>query len=223
MVGLFEGQADEVAWVADEVARQLEPPDVRPKDVAVLVRVRSDFAPYHDALVARGVPVEVVGLGGLLELPEVADLVATLDVLVDSTANASLVRLLTGPRWRIGPRDLVLLGRRAAQLVRIVPGTAEDSGGSESDRPLTASDLDAQLEAAVAGVDPAEVVSLSEALERPGAVAYSGLRRGRGSPPSRLNCTSSVGTWVTRCSICCTGCSPPPIWMSRSVRLPTPQ
>ena len=53
----------------------------------MLVRVRADFAPYHDALVARGIPVEVVGLGGLLALPEVADLVATLEVLDDATAN----------------------------------------------------------------------------------------------------------------------------------------
>ena len=40
------------------------------------------------------------------------------------TANASLVRLLTGPRWRIGPRDLALLGRRAADLVRARPAGA---------------------------------------------------------------------------------------------------
>ena len=38
------------------------------------------------------------------------------------TANPSLLRLLTGPRWRIGPRDLALLGRRAAELVRARPG-----------------------------------------------------------------------------------------------------
>jgi hypothetical protein len=66
--------------------------------------------------------VEVVGLGGLLHLPEVADIVATLEVLDDPTANAALLRLLTGPRWRIGPRDLVLLGRRAQQLVRPAAG-----------------------------------------------------------------------------------------------------
>jgi len=34
-------------------------------------------------------------------------------VLHDSTANSSLVRLLVGPRWRIGLRDLALLGERA--------------------------------------------------------------------------------------------------------------
>jgi DNA helicase-2/ATP-dependent DNA helicase PcrA len=48
----------------------------------------------------------------------VADLLATLRVLDDPTADAALLRLLTGPRWRLGPRDLAALGRRARALVR---------------------------------------------------------------------------------------------------------
>jgi DNA helicase II / ATP-dependent DNA helicase PcrA len=44
--------------------------------------------------------------------------VATLRVLHDAGASDALARLLTGPRWRIGPRDLVALGRRARALVR---------------------------------------------------------------------------------------------------------
>src|SRR5260370_6677210 len=67
---------------------------------------------------ARGIPVEVVGLGGLLAVPEVQDVVARLRVLHDGGASDALARLLTGPRWRIGPRDLVALGRRARALVR---------------------------------------------------------------------------------------------------------
>ena len=181
VVGLFERQADEVEWVADSVARQLQDPGTRPRDVAVLVRVRADFAPYHDALVARGIPVEVVGLGGLLALPEVADLVATLDVLVDATANTSLVRLLTGPRWRIGPRDLVLLGRRAADLVRARADAPDPDDAAEVDAgsDVDVVDVEQLLEEAVAGVDPAEVVSLTEALERPGGAAYSPEARER--------------------------------------------
>ena len=63
---------------------------------------------------ARGAcPCEVVGLGGLLLEPEVVDVVSTLRVLADPTAGAALVRLLAGPRWRLGPRDLDALGRRA--------------------------------------------------------------------------------------------------------------
>ncbi len=157
---LFETSAEEVEWVADGIAAEVgagRPPG----DIAVLVRVRSDFAQYHEALVARGVPVEVVGLGGLLALPEIGDLVAMLQVVDDATANPALVRLLAGPRWRIGPRDLALLGRRAAELVR----------GGNLDEPVDS--IEHLLDEAVAGTDPTEVVSLSDALERPGHLAYS--------------------------------------------------
>ena len=36
----------------------------------------------------------------------------------DASASDALARILTGPRWRIGPRDLVALGRRARDLAR---------------------------------------------------------------------------------------------------------
>ena len=91
---------------------------LRPADIAVLCRKRSQFPLLRAAIEARGIPVEVVGLGGLLTVPEVADVVATLRVLHDPSASSSLARLLTGPRWRIGPRDLVALGRRARDLIR---------------------------------------------------------------------------------------------------------
>src|SRR5262249_26950025 len=96
-------------------------------DMAVLGRKRAQFRLLRAAIEAKGLPVEVVGLGGLLTVPEVADVVATLRVLHDPTASGSLARLLTGPRWRIGPRDLVALGRRARDLAREhrAPGAAD--------------------------------------------------------------------------------------------------
>ncbi|HEY6296611.1 MAG TPA: ATP-dependent DNA helicase [Streptosporangiaceae bacterium] len=131
---LLDTVLDEAEWVAGQVAALLaldpgsapdgEPwPDgrqkgVRPSDVAVLCRKRSQFVSIRRALEARGIPVEVVGLGGLLVVPEVQDVVATLRVLFDAGASDALARLLTGPRWRIGPRDLVALGRRARTLTR---------------------------------------------------------------------------------------------------------
>ena len=131
---LLDTVTDEAEWVAGQIAAllALDPgrapdgqpwPDgrdvkVRPSDIAVLCRKRSQFVPLRRAIEARGVPVEVVGLGGLLVVPEVQDVVATLRVLHDAGASDALARLLTGPRWRIGPRDLVALGRRARALVR---------------------------------------------------------------------------------------------------------
>lgn len=147
---LLPTQDDETAWLADSLAHLVRT-GTPPGEIAVLCRTAAHFAEIHAALVARDVPVEVVGLSGLLHLPEVADLVAVCEVLHDPTANASLVRVLTGPRWRIGPRDLALLGRRARLLVRYGPGAHAEG----ADR----------LAAAVEGVDPAEVVSLADALE----------------------------------------------------------
>src|SRR6201995_6188660 len=95
---------------------------VQPSDIAILCRKRSQFPALRRALEARGIPVEVVGLGGLLTVPEGQDVVATLRGLDDAAGSDSLVRLLTGPRWRIGPRGLVALRRRARGRGRAPPG-----------------------------------------------------------------------------------------------------
>ncbi|HEV7625462.1 MAG TPA: ATP-dependent DNA helicase [Streptomyces sp.] len=147
---LLPTHAEELDWLADSLAHLVRT-GTPPGEIAVLCRGAADFAEIQGALVAREVPVEVVGLSGLLHLPEVADLVAMCEVLQDPTANASLVRLLTGPRWRIGPRDLALLGRRARLLVQHTTDHGDDP--------------DRRLAAAVEGVDPAEIVSLADALE----------------------------------------------------------
>jgi len=161
-VALHETWDDEVRDLAAELVR-LVAAGTPPGECAVLVRARSDFAALHAALTAAGLPVEVVGLGGLLAVPEVADVVATLEVLDDPTANAALLRLLTGPRFRLGPRDLAHLGERARHLL-VAAGRAGDEDPAE---PGDGPGRDA-LEEAVAGVDPCDVVSLAEACERPG-------------------------------------------------------
>ena len=73
------------------------------RDIAVLVRSKRLLGPLREALEQHDVPVEVVGLSGLLETPEVVDLVTTLRVIEDPGANVALARLLLGPRWRIAP------------------------------------------------------------------------------------------------------------------------
>ena len=99
-------------------------------EIAVLARKRSHFPRLEAELRARGVPCEVVGLGGLLLEPEVVDIVSTLRVLADPTAGNAVVRLLAGPRWRLGPRDLDALGRRARELAvaSTVVGAAAGAG-----------------------------------------------------------------------------------------------
>jgi DNA helicase II / ATP-dependent DNA helicase PcrA len=110
------------AGLPDALAEQI-PVEQRPTS-AVLVRLRSQIPAIEAALRARGVPVEVVGLGGLLDTAEVRDVVCTLRVLADPTDGASLLRLLTGSRWRIGPRDLVALYRRSRAIAAARRGLA---------------------------------------------------------------------------------------------------
>ncbi|MFE9778537.1 UvrD-helicase domain-containing protein [Streptomyces sp. NPDC005775] len=150
---LLRTHAEEIDWLADSIAHLVRTGKA-PGEIAVLCRTAGDFPEIQAALVDRDVPVEVVGLAGLLHLPEVADLVAVCEVLQDPGANASLVRLLTGPRWRIGPRDLALLGRRARLLVHRAAHADDDDF-----------DPDRRLAEAVEGIDPAEVISLADALD----------------------------------------------------------
>jgi DNA helicase-2/ATP-dependent DNA helicase PcrA len=160
---VFETHADELAWLADAVreAHAAMPDPGSWAKIGVLTRDNSHAEDVFDALTGAGIPVEIVGLSGLLRLPEVAEIVATLHLLHDVTANAALLTLLTGPRWAIGPRDLRLLSRRAHEI-------AGRGGRGAAPESIT----DHLLEIAD-GIDPAEVPSLDDALADPGEHPYS--------------------------------------------------
>ena len=156
--------ADVVAereWIADHLSRQYQRAQadgVSPPTAAVLVRRNADAAPIAEALAARGIPVEVVGLAGLLSVPEVADVLAMLRLVADPTAGAAAMRVLTGPRWRLGGRDVAALWRRAQTL----------SGGPPPDEALTPESI------AIAAGPAADAPCLADAVSDPGpADTYS--------------------------------------------------
>lgn len=105
------------------------------KEIAILVRKKRLFDTMVEVMRAREIPLEVIGLGGLLKVPEVIDLVALLRVLEDPMRNVALARLLMGPRWRIGYRDIALIARHASilnkELVDSLPGEIESPGDVE--------------------------------------------------------------------------------------------
>lgn len=162
---------EEVTAIADRIA-ELHGTGAVPawSQVAVLARRNTQVADVYAELVSRDIPAEIVGLGGLLELPPIADVVATLTLLDDATANPAVLRLLTSPRWAIGIPDLALLGRRARELAA-ARGTSGGAGGPGTDAPA--------VDAALVGTDPASVPSLLEALADPGPLAYHGDARNR--------------------------------------------
>lgn len=95
------------------------------KSMAVLCRTRSQFTPIVAALIERGIPVEVVGLGGLLDVPEVADVRALMSVALDPTSADRLMRLidLVG----IDAADLDVVWSFARELVNARANTGQSS------------------------------------------------------------------------------------------------
>ncbi|MGW5878514.1 ATP-dependent helicase [Nocardiopsis terrae] len=221
LTALFATETEEAAWIADQVRRLVRAtaedpggpvfaPDGRawpegetggasdgavgPGDIAILCRKRSQFPPLREALEAHDIPVEVVGLGGLMLVPEVRDIIATLRVVHDASAGNELARLLTGPRWRMGPRDLAALGSRAAELARHTrrdltgPAAEEGPEGEDGEDLLrrTVLDLTAESGSLVDAVDdPGPAGNYSEAAyERLGRLAEElrSLRKLLGQP-----------------------------------------
>ena len=161
-VALFETideEVDFVAWAVRDVfertgkSASTEPSQV--PTIAVLCTTAQDIRRIDRALRNLGVPTYVSGAAALLADPAVADTRALLEVVHEPTANPSMVRLLTGARWRVGARDLAVLGDRAREL----------AGGRGRPQSET---IDEALDEAVAGSDVVEVVALADALTDPG-------------------------------------------------------
>lgn len=167
-LAVYETQADELAALADQVGQaHAAMPEPLWREIGVLTRDNRTAARVFDALSLAEIPVEIVGISGLLRLPEVAQVLSVLKLLHDETANADLLTLLSGPRWAIGPRDLALLGKRARLLA------------DASHQPVAGLTVDEELAVSVVGSDPTEVPALAEALADPGPGEYSEEARQR--------------------------------------------
>ncbi|GAA3295167.1 ATP-dependent helicase [Arthrobacter citreus] len=171
------GEADAVAdqvmghrkrWFEkDDAGRPLQP------TVAVLCRGRKQFGPIREALEARGIPVQIVGLGGLLSTPEVVDVLAVLRVLGDPGRSDSMLRILAGARWRIGPADLMALADWSRHLVRVRERAVSVADAADVHRP----DEQQDGSETVVEADMAEAGSLVEAVDslpRPEWVSSAG-------------------------------------------------
>ncbi|MDC7123095.1 ATP-dependent helicase [Cellulomonas fimi] len=134
-------------------------PGVERVTAAVLCRKRSQFPVVQRALRAAGLPVEVVGLGGLLATPEVVDLVAALQAAHDPSRGDALMRLLTGGRTRLGAADLHALGAWSAELAGRAGG-----GGRAGRDPGVQADV----------VDERSIVDALDELPRPGWRSVTG-------------------------------------------------
>ncbi|MGH2734505.1 MAG: ATP-dependent helicase, partial [Actinomycetota bacterium] len=162
-IGLFADERSEAFFIAEECERwhgqsEAGRAPVEWRDIAVLVRRRATMDVVREVLRERDIPVEVVGLGGLLKTPEVLEIVSWLRALEPKpAANRWLARLLLGPRWRIHYRDLALCARWAAHQntdlrLRLAGGDAELA------RDLSPGDVGISLSEALDHIDEIEAL-----------------------------------------------------------------
>lgn len=112
---VFQDEITEAEAVADWFEKHLD----SDTSAALLLRTKASMSLFAKTISDRGIPVEVSGLSGLLQLPEVLDLISALKVIQRPESGVELMRLLAGPRWRIGPKDLAQLSEMAKRLSRI--------------------------------------------------------------------------------------------------------
>jgi DNA helicase-2/ATP-dependent DNA helicase PcrA len=167
---VFEETLPEEARAAAEWLRarlaEHGPESKEPPTAAMLFRTRKTQRHFLEALREAGVPFHVLGIGGLMEQPEIADLVCALTVVNDPTAGSELVRLLAGSRWRLGVRDLHELKGVASWL----------SSRDHAQQPHDA-DVREKLRASVAEGEGGSIVDALDfvATARPGHVASEGF------------------------------------------------
>ncbi|MEX0756051.1 MAG: ATP-dependent DNA helicase [Actinomycetota bacterium] len=107
-VTLFPDEVTEAEAIADR-AVELHAAGQPWREAAVLCRTSRLFSTLQLALSHRDVPVEIVGLAGLLQMPEVVEVLAYARVAADPGDSVALARILLGPRYRIGARDMARL------------------------------------------------------------------------------------------------------------------
>jgi len=111
-VARISDEVKEAAWVADRIV-SLHENGAAWSDCAVLCRTSRLFLSLQQAFKERGVPAEILGLAGLLKMPEVVEVLAYARATLDPLASVALGRILLGPRYRVGFKDLALVASLA--------------------------------------------------------------------------------------------------------------
>ena len=164
VVALHAESAAEFVWLAEQL--HAEHPQTPWDRMAVLVREHKYSADIYEALTSAGIPAQIVGKQGLLQIPDIAEIVAYLRVINDPAANPSWVRIMSGMRYRIGMRDLAHLGRRAHAIAKN-PNDRRGDTWQEA------------LERSSQGADVVDVVALEDAMADLGDAPLSPAARRR--------------------------------------------
>jgi DNA helicase-2/ATP-dependent DNA helicase PcrA len=129
-VARISDEVQEAAWVADRIVA-LHQGGAAWADCAVLCRTSRLFLSLQQAFTERGIPAEILGLAGLLKMPEIVEVLAYARSTLDPLASVALARILLGPRYRVGFKDLA----RVASLAKTKNVALREEHGTE-DQPF---------------------------------------------------------------------------------------
>jgi DNA helicase-2/ATP-dependent DNA helicase PcrA len=105
----------EVETVVDFIAEHFKTPGAKGESAAIISATNADLLPFAAELKKRKIPYQMASLKGLLDLPEVVDVLTLAQISFDSGASHLLMRFLTSPKFALGPRDLMKM-RQALRL-----------------------------------------------------------------------------------------------------------
>ncbi len=84
-------------------------------DIAILVRANAHSETIVQELRNMGIPYKLGGSRGLYFRPEIQDIIAFMKVLIDSSDEISMYRLLAMPVWNLSPREYMDVNRLARE------------------------------------------------------------------------------------------------------------
>ena len=108
----FASDLDECESVSRWISEKITPDST----AAILFRNKDSIPAYSLKLTELGVAHEITGLSGLLEQPEVIDLISILRLVARPDSSVDFLRAVTGPRFRIAPSDIAVLTKAKRQI-----------------------------------------------------------------------------------------------------------
>lgn len=113
--------AEEINYIADEMEREYTQRTSRKEsfNAAILVRSNAESEPFLKALTERGVPAVIIGLSGLLSVPEVLDVISVMRILQNPGDDAAMMRILLSPQVNLGAADIKVVEKRAQEASEV--------------------------------------------------------------------------------------------------------
>ena len=161
----------EVAWTVERIAELVGAGGeelVPARDIAVLLRTNAQLRPFTRALQRAGIPYQLSGGRGFLDQPEIKDIRALLQLVVDPGDSQAAARVLAMPGMAL-PADLIL---RICARARRDEVTVEAAAALES--------MDADASAALGRLTELVAGLRAESIrDRADEVTFSALERTR--------------------------------------------